>query len=90
MVGKRFQGPRELSAREVTRARSASPRARLARSKPLHKRPTTSSTPINARSTSSIEILVMNVSKRCKVVRKYKNSHRFLGNLDRFSGERTG
>lgn len=36
MVGKRFQGLREISAREVTRARSASPRARLARSEPLH------------------------------------------------------
>lgn len=63
MVGKRFQGPRELSAREVTRARSASPRARLARSKSLHNRPTTSS--INARSTSSIKLRLV-VSKRCK------------------------
>lgn len=55
MVGKWFQGPRGISARDVTRARSASPRARLARSKPLRNSSTTSSDSIRDTYTAKMQ-----------------------------------
>lgn len=55
MVGKWFQGPRGISARDVTRARSASPRARLARSKPLRKSSSTSSDSIRDTNTAKMQ-----------------------------------
>lgn len=55
MVGKWFQGPRGISARDVTRARSASPRARLARSKPLCNSSTTSSDSIRDTNTAKMQ-----------------------------------
>lgn len=55
MVGKWFQGPRGISARDVTRARSASPRARLARSKSLRNSSTTSSDSIRDTNTAKMQ-----------------------------------